>query len=88
MNISSIVATIDKVKRALLCSVGIIVVVPLLGSLKSPKREAALSYQEKSPAVIPRSLRIASMIPFTVIADYCYFLFVNKTKTINLQKLR
>ena len=35
-----------------------------------------------------KTLRIASMIPFTVIADYCYFLFVNKTKTIILQKLR
>ena len=52
------------------------------------QKRAALSYQEKSPAVIPRSPRIASMIPFTVIADYCYFLFINKTKTIILQKLR
>ena len=32
-----------------------------------------LNYQEKSATVIPRSLRIASIIPFTVIADCCFF---------------
>ena len=74
MNVSSIVATTDMVEGELFRSVGIKVVVAWSeGSLKLPKEEAALNYQEKSSTVIPRSLRIASIIPSTVIADYCFF---------------
>ena len=86
MKVSSIVATTDKVEGKFFCLVGIKVVVPLSeGSLKSQDRTGLSGEIVKCTSKITTNCEYN--IPFAVIADCCYFFFINIIKTVILHEL-